>query len=264
MENLSEKDQSSQPEWQPTYVRPPGLEMTMGIALFGLILMIFFFLQAGVFFAGVMKASPEFEGRNLMELMADESFNARMQELVFNGDLVAKEAIWSGGIGLLLILFSTRLWKRTNFNTFLGLHAPRVQELLKWLGIFMVLGIATEVISRNVPGFQTDFMTRILGSTTDRVLLLIGIGLAAPLFEEFLLRGLLLGSIRHMADEHTAVAITAGVFTLMHMQYNWQIMLLILPMGIVLGYARTRSGSIWVPVVLHVLNNTVSVLMPVE
>jgi membrane protease YdiL (CAAX protease family) len=32
-------------------------------------------------------------------------------------------------------------------------------------------------------------------------------------------------------------------------------------MGIVLGYARVRSGSIWVPVVLHILNNSLSVLL---
>lgn len=234
----------------------------MGIALFGLILMIFFFIQAGVFFSGVIASDPEFQGRGVMDLMQDETFNARMQELVFNGDLVAKEAIWSGGVGLLLIILSTRAWKKKNFRIFLGLDAPPPKELLKWLGIFILLGIATELISRNVPGFQTDFMERILASSTDRLLLFLGIGLMAPLFEEFLLRGLLLGSVRHMADEHTAIAITAGVFTLMHMQYSWQIMLLILPMGIVLGYARTRSGSIWVPVLLHVLNNTISVFVP--
>jgi uncharacterized protein len=252
MENPSEQDPSSTPDIQPTYVRPPGLEMTMGVALFGLILMVFFFIQAGVFFSGVIASDPQFQGRSVMELMQDETFNARMQELIFNGDLVAKEAIWSAGVGLILIILATRAWKRKNFKIFLGLDAPSIKRLLTWLGIFILLGLATELI----------FMERILASSTDRLLLFLGIGLAAPLFEECLLRGLLLGSIRHMADEHTAIAITAGVFTLMHMQYSWQIMLLILPMGIVLGYARTRSGSIWVPVLLHVLNNTVSVFVP--
>ena len=48
----------------------------------------------------------------------------------------------------------------------------------------------------------------------------------------------------------------------MHMQYDPAIMLLILPMGIVLGYARSRSGSIWVPVLLHMANNLITVLVP--
>ena len=59
-----------------------------------------------------------------------------------------------------------------------------------------------------------------------------------------------------------SVAITAGVFALMHMQYDPAVMLLILPMGVVLGYARARSGSIWVPILLHTLNNLVTVLFP--
>ena len=84
----------------------------------------------------------------------------------------------------------------------------------------------------------------------------------APLFEEFLLRGLLFGSVRHIADEHIAVAATAGVFTIMHMQYTAAIMLLILPLGVVLGYARAKSGSIWVPVALHMLNNLATVAFP--
>ena len=83
----------------------------------------------------------------------------------------------------------------------------------------------------------------------------------APIFEELLLRGLLFGTVRHMADEHATVAITAGVFALMHLQYDWTVILLILPIGVVLGYARSRSGSIWVPVLLHVLNNSLSVLL---
>jgi membrane protease YdiL (CAAX protease family) len=105
-------------------------------------------------------------------------------------------------------------------------------------------------------------MQQVIGSTTNMLWLMIGVGIVAPLFEEFLLRGLLFGSIRHMADEHASVALTAGVFALMHMQYDVAVMLLILPMGVVLGYARARSGSIWVPVLLHMLNNLVTVLLP--
>jgi membrane protease YdiL (CAAX protease family) len=83
------------------------------------------------------------------------------------------------------------------------------------------------------------------------------------LFEEFLLRGLLYGSLRHVLDHHKAIAIVAGLFTLLHPQYDWYVLLLIvLPMGVMLGYARANSGSIWVPVFLHMLNNTLSILLP--
>ena len=48
----------------------------------------------------------------------------------------------------------------------------------------------------------------------------------------------------------------------MHFQYDAVIMLLILPMGILLGYARTNTGSIFVPIAMHMLNNLLSVLLP--
>ena len=105
-------------------------------------------------------------------------------------------------------------------------------------------------------------MTQVIGSTTNMWWLVLGVGVMAPLFEEFLLRGLLYGTLRHTVDEHAGVAVAAGVFALMRMQYDVAVMMLILPMGIVLGYARSRSGSIWVPVMLHMLNNLITVVFP--
>jgi uncharacterized protein len=261
MENQYDPERSSPENIQPTYVRPPGLEFAMGAALFALILMVFFLVQSAVFIQQVVERSPEFESFH-MGLLQDPAFQQRMEELIFHGDMVALEALWSGLVGLVLIIVSVRIWKRKNFSTFLGLGTAPLKQYLKWIGIFLVLGLIIEVLTRYVPGFESDFMSRILATSTNQFLLFLGVGLMAPVFEEFLLRGLLLGSLRHMADEHVAVALSAGVFTLMHMQYNTAILLLILPMGVLLGYARTRTGSIWVPVVIHVINNSISVLMP--
>ena len=55
--------------------------------------------------------------------------------------------------------------------------------------------------------------------------------------------------------------IRAGVFTLMHVQYSWAILLLVLALGVVLGYARTRTGSLAVPIGLHLANNVLSVTL---
>lgn len=235
----------------------------MGVALFGMVLMVFFMIQSSVFIWGVLQHSPDLmaEGFSL-DLLSDPRMEERMNELIFNGDLVAQEALWSGAVCTVLILVAVRLWKRNHTNPFLGLVKPPLKQVFIWLGAFIVLGLVVELLAYLSPAFRTDFMQQVIGSTTNMVWLVIGVGFMAPLFEEFLLRGLLYGSIRHMADEHAAVALTAGVFTLMHMQYDVAVMLLILPMGIVLGYARSRSGSIWVPVLLHMLNNLVTVVAP--
>lgn len=235
----------------------------MGVALFGAVMMVFFLVQSGVFIAGVLRHSPDLMANGFsLELLSDPRLEERMNDLLFNGDLVAQAALWSGAVCAALILVVVRWWKGGHTAQFLGLRAPHWKQILIWLGVFILLGAAIELLARFFPTFHSDFMKQVIGSTTNLVWLVLGVGIMAPLFEELLLRGLLFGSLRHMVDEHAAVALTAGVFTLMHLQYDVAIMLLILPMGIVLGYARSRSGSIWVPVLLHMLNNLVTVAMP--
>lgn len=234
----------------------------MGVALFSVVLMVFFVLQTAVFIHGVLQLSPEFHAQGFsLGLLNDTAFRTRMDELLYHGDLVARQALWSGLLGSLLIVVGVRLWKGHEALDLLGLRPVALKRILPWLGLFLLLGAAIEGLAHLNTAFRTDFMEKVIGSTTNLPLLLLGVGVMAPLFEELLLRGLLLGSVRYMTDEHTSVAITAGVFALMHLQYDWTVMMLIVPLGVVLGYARTRSGSLAVPILLHVLNNSVSVLL---
>src|SRR5687768_15166183 len=133
MDNPYDQGTRSPEDFEPTYVRPPGLEFSMGVALFALIFMIFFLVQSLVFFLEVMERSPEFAGEPYSaEILTDPEFQQRMSYLIFNGDIVSLEALWSGGIGLLLILISVFIWKRSNAVVFLGMNLPRPIEFLKW------------------------------------------------------------------------------------------------------------------------------------
>jgi membrane protease YdiL (CAAX protease family) len=242
--------------------RPPGLEFAMGVALFSMVLLVFMLVQFVVMLKGVLAIDPNYgPNASLLDLLRSPDLNVVMERYLYHGDLIATTALWSGLVGTVLILVTGYLWKRRGIVDLLGLRLAPARQFLLWTAIFLLLAAGLELLMRAVPSFQTDFMERVLGSNSDRVLLAIGVGLMAPLFEEFLLRGLLLGSIRHITDAHSAIALTAGVFTLMHLQYNWTVMLLILPLGITLGYARVRSGSIWVPVLLHMINNMATVLL---
>lgn len=263
MEHPSGPEERSPERDHSTHMRPPGLEFAMGVSLFGVVIMAFFLLQTTVFISGVLRHSPDLmtDGFSL-DLLSDPRVEERMNELVFNGDLLGQVSIWSGLICTALILLAVRLWKRGQTSAFLALRKPAWKQVLLWLGVFVVLGLVIELLAHLSPAFRSDFMEKVIGSTTNKLWLLLGVGIVAPLFEEFLIRGLLFGSIRHMFDEHVSVAITAGVFALMHMQYDVVVMMLILPMGIVLGYSRSRSGSIWVPVLLHMMNNLLTVLFP--
>lgn len=263
MENQSATEQRSA-EFHPTEPgRPPALEFSMGVSLFAMALIAFFIVQSVALVSGVAERSPEFASEPFsMGWLQDPVFQQRITELAFNGDLVGAESAWSGGICAAFILITCALWKRGRALAFLGLGLPRAAAFLRWFGIFAALMLGVEALAQFTPAFQTDFMQRVVGSTTNWPLLIAGVVVLGPLFEELLLRGLLYGTLRHIADEHVSVAVSAGVFALMHLQYSLPIMLLILPMGVVLGYARSRSGSIWVPVLLHMVNNGLTVIWP--
>lgn len=233
----------------------------MGVALFGVITLLVAFAQEICFITLLYKRTPELAGSTFsMNVLSDPAFQQQLNAFRTNGDAVAWVTIAGALVGITLLFLAVRWWKGRGYGSFLGIRSAKAKQFLLWGGIFVLLVGAIEVLAVLFPVFHTDFMEKVLGSTTNFPLLILGVGILTPLYEEFLLRGLLLGSLRHIADEHTAVALSAGVFALLHLQYDWMILLMILPLAVVLGYARVRSGSIWVPIVLHMLNNVASVI----
>ncbi len=263
MEHLSGPEKPSPESIQPTYVRPPGLEFAMGVALFGVLVVTYALLQEACIIAYSFAHSPELIGQRFhLGQLSDPHFTELMIAMRSNGDAIARTATIGPVFGIIALLSVVKWWKKKHFSNFLGFHVPLLRDLVKWGLIFAVLVASIELLATLFPVFRTDFMEKILASNTERLWLIMGVGLLTPLFEELLLRGLLQGSLRHIADEHSAIAITAGVFAVMHLQYDLSIILIIVPFGVVLGYARSRRTSIWVPVVLHMLNNLLTVLVP--
>jgi len=236
----------------------------MGIALFTFCFSAFYATQVACFIQQVMASTPELAGVSFSSgLLSDDRFESRWIELSTNGDVLGMVSLCSGLLGVVLVVSMTYWWKRGRFITFMAIKPAPAREFLKWTVVFLGVFAVLEFIEHLLPDQEIAFMSKVLGSTTNRLLLLIGVGVMPALFEEFLLRGLLYGSLRHVLDHHKAIAIVAGLFTLLHPQYEWYVLLLIvLPMGVMLGYARANSGSIWVPVFLHMLNNCLSILLP--
>lgn len=85
------------------------------------------------------------------------------------------------------------------------------------------------------------------------------VGIFAGLSEELLFRGgmqrlLVTGGVNH----HVAIWTTAFFFSMLHMQFFGFVPRMLL--GAFFGYALYWTGSLWVPVILHALNNTIYVV----
>lgn len=236
----------------------------MGLALFTLCFSVFYTAQIGLFIQRILATTPELAAEGLGNgMLRDDRFLARWTALSTDGDTLATVSLGSGLAGLAMVIGLTWWWKRRRIRTFLALPPAPLRTFAKWTLVFVSVFVVLELIGHLLPEAGNAFMEKVLASSTNMALLLVGVGVMPALFEEFLLRGLLYGSLRHVLDHHVAIALVAGLFTLLHLQYEWYVLLLIvLPMGVALGYARANSGSIWVPVLLHLLNNCASILLP--
>lgn len=86
------------------------------------------------------------------------------------------------------------------------------------------------------------------------------IAIMAAVGEELLFRGLIQKLIlRWTQQPHTAIWVTAFIFSAIHLQFFGFVPRLLL--GALLGYLFFYSGSLWVCIVAHVFNNALTVLI---
>lgn len=167
----------------------------------------------------------------------------------------------------LTIVIGVPWWikKRKTTLVELGLHrAPQWRDLL-WLVAgavtYMILTMIVTSLSRYlIPGANysqaqnTGFAAT--ANQGELVLTFISLVLVAPLAEEVLFRGYLLGKLRKYAPAWIAVILTAALFAFAHGQFN--VGLDTFALGIVLCLLRIYSGSLWASVFLHMLKNGIA------
>ena len=92
------------------------------------------------------------------------------------------------------------------------------------------------------------------------ILCVLVVGVMAGLSEEMLFRGALLRTMQDSRlGNHAVVWITAFLFSALHMQFYGFVPRMLL--GVWLGYLFVWTGSLWVPIIAHTLNNSTVVLM---
>ena len=86
------------------------------------------------------------------------------------------------------------------------------------------------------------------------------IAILAGIGEEFLFRGVLQNSLHKWTkNSHVAIWITAFIFAAIHMQFYGLVPRMLL--GAVFGYLYVWSGNIWYPIIAHIANNGIAVIM---
>lgn len=89
---------------------------------------------------------------------------------------------------------------------------------------------------------------------------LVFIGILGPISEELLFRGGLMTWFRKFMPFWLALILPAIIFGLLHLE-SWPLIISTTVMGIILGLAYEKTGSIWTPILIHVFNNSIAVAL---
>jgi hypothetical protein len=107
---------------------------------------------------------------------------------------------------------------------------------------------------------SSDVMINLYKTANWKPLVWVALIVGAPVYEEIFMRGFLFAGWQKSLTTHGAIVAISLIWTFMHVQYGpvqWSI---IFTMGIVLGYARAWTGSLYAPIAMHALNNTMATI----
>ena len=90
-------------------------------------------------------------------------------------------------------------------------------------------------------------------------IVLISVSVFAPFFEEWLCRGIILRGLLKKVKPTWAIVISAAIFGLIHGNL-WQAIPAFL-IGVILGYVYYKTGSLKLTMLMHCVNNTLSVIV---
>ncbi len=93
-------------------------------------------------------------------------------------------------------------------------------------------------------------------TTLGYILTFFSTAIIPAIFEEFVLRGIILGKLRKYGDAF-AIVFSALIFACLHI--NLVSVLVTFCSGCVMGFVYVKTKNIWVPVIIHFLNNALSV-----
>jgi membrane protease YdiL (CAAX protease family) len=179
---------------------------------------------------------------------------------VLGNGLTISISVIMGLPAVLLALWVAIRLSRTPFADYLALRWTSWTNVVIGVVALFVVVMGWDQVSRLTgrevtPGFMGDVLQSARADSA-LWLLVIAFCVAAPITEEFFARGFLYRGWSETAlRPGGAILLSSLVWTALHLQYDWFFLGEVFSIGLLLGYLRYRSNSIWLTVVLHGLNN---------
>lgn len=164
----------------------------------------------------------------------------------------------------IVVLVLTIITKRKKKAQELDIRTPfSFTSYLVWVACFLIYALLTEFSLFSFDILKVDEWDHPVAPS---IILIFGIIVLAPIAEELLFRGLILNELRKRMNEHLAILVQACFFVILHnftfentlSSYIAVVQTLI--DGILYGYARKYTKSIYTPITMHMIGNLIAVI----
>jgi hypothetical protein len=181
----------------------------------------------------------------------------------FGRSLTRNGLFWSAAVcagapvSIGLSLLFARAARGITVRDYLALHWPGWKVVGKWclaLLLFVVIADSTTWLVRG--RLLPPVMEEVYRTAYFVPLLWFAFIVVAPVAEETFFRGFFFKGLAHSRlGPVGAIVLTSIVWAIMHTQYDFFDAAVIFLGGLLLGYARWRSGSLYVPLAMHMTQN---------
>lgn len=223
-------------------------------------LLINVFLSAGlllVFFVsqivGIVLFAPYFlpNAENL-------STDAQLQLASQHGMVISFTAILSFFMVFFTILILAKLQKMP-LKTILPIKKSKLSLWIIFSIILVFLNTIFYQISLLLEREPMLFMDSLAQTANPLWVLILAVVLIIPIYEELIFRGFMWSAlVNSKLGIVGASLITSGVFAWVHFQYGVVELMMIFALALLFGMARLYSGSLKLPIFLHITNNSMA------
>jgi len=189
--------------------------------------------------------------RHYMALMGSDAF------------LLSISAIGSTLLALPLVFLIAKLKKGSNLKEYFSLNGFCRKTLLFWTLATFLLVIAEDAVTLllNLEEMPNFMMNITYPNDASKILLVLGVAFFAPILEEVIFRGFLLkGLSNSFLGVWGAIIVSSFVWASIHFQYELVYLVMIFVTGLVFGYAKVKTNSLFIPIVMHILFNSMAML----
>jgi len=245
-------DQASSENLTVEKPTPWGFWATIGLSC--IIVLVFLFVSIimtiGIVI-GVKVLKPQLD---LMEFSQDLDSNGLF--LSFVSFVVAPLVI---GLSFLF----AKIRKNITVKEYLLLNKVGWFQFLKWSLILLLFAACSDAVTSALGRpIVSDFMLKAYKTAYFPPLLWLAFIILAPLYEEILFRGFMFKGIENSKlGPIGALLITSLAWSMLHIQYDFLIISTIFAGGLLLGWARLKTNSIYIPIVMHALQNLLATIV---